>query len=141
MQSGRKQAHDRGSKRADADGPLGVIGKLFGLGVITPEFQAGEQIRWSARANRIQRRVGAVGGRLYLTDRRLIFGCSKLEGLLGGKEWSAPLVELASATPQDHVRTIHVGTADGGVERFVIGSKQESAEIIDGAIRDAGLRT
>jgi hypothetical protein len=85
----------------------------------------------------MQRRVRAVGGRLYLTDRRLIFGRNKLEALLGGKEWSAPLVELASATPQDRAKTIHVGTADGGVERFVIGSKQKSAEIIDRAIREA----
>lgn len=125
------------SKHTESDLPLGVIGKLFGLRVIAPELPAGEQIRWSARANRMQRRVRAVGGRLYLTDRRLIFGCSKLEGLLGGKEWSAPLAELVSATPQDRVRTIHVGTAGGGVERFVVGSKHESAEIIDRAIREA----
>jgi hypothetical protein len=137
MQLGESKEMAGVSKYAEADVPLGIIGRLFGLRVIDPELQAGEQLCWSARANRMQRRVRAVGGRLYLTDRRLIFGCSKLEGLLGGKEWSAPLVELASATPQDRVRTIHVGTAGGGVERFVIGSKQESAEIIDRAIREA----
>lgn len=126
------------SKHAEADVPLGMAGRLFGLRVTDPQLQAGEQIRWSARANRMQRRVRAVGGRLYLTDRRLIFGCSKLEARLGGKEWSAPLAELAYATPQNRVRAIHVGTADGGVERFVVGSKKESAEIIEMAIREAG---
>jgi hypothetical protein len=85
----------------------------------------------------MQRRIRAVGGRLYLTDRRLIFGRSRLEALLGGKEWSASLAELSYATPQDRVKTIHIGTAGEGVERFIIGSKKESAEIIDRAIREA----
>lgn len=101
------------SKHVEADIPLGIIGRLFDLRVIDPELQAGEQLRWSARANRMQLRVRAVGGRLYLTDLRLIFGRSKLEAFLGGKEWSAPPVELASATPQDRVRTIHIGTLAG----------------------------
>jgi len=85
----------------------------------------------------MQRRVRAVGGRLYLTDRRLIFRRSRLEALLGGKEWSASLAELSCVLPQEHARSIHVETAGGGVERFLIGAKQESAEIIGKAIRGA----
>lgn len=78
------------------DVPLGTAGKVVGLGVVPPDLQRGEEIRWSARANRMQNRVRAVGGRLFLTDNRLIFGRSKLESLLGGREWSASLRALAS---------------------------------------------
>jgi len=85
----------------------------------------------------VQWRIRAVGGRLYLTDRRLIFGRSRLEARLGGKEWSAPLAELASATPHTRPMTVHIETVDGRVERFIMGSNQESAEVIDQAIRAA----
>jgi len=33
--------------------------------------------------------------------------------------------------------TVHIETVDGRVERFIMGSNQESAEVIDQAIRAA----
>lgn len=69
-----------------SDVPLGSVGIWMGLRVVPPKLQAGEEVKWSKRANRFQRRLRAVGGRLFLTNDRLIFGRNKLESLLGGKE-------------------------------------------------------
>jgi len=84
----------------------------------------------------VQQRVRSVGGRLYLTDRRLMFGRSRAESLVGGKEWSAALPSLASASATGK-RTIAVEDATGRVERFLVKSPEESAETIDQAIRAA----
>lgn len=116
------------------DVPLGRVGKILGLRVVPPELLSGEAVEWSARANMIQQRVRAVGGRLYLTDRRLVFARNKAESHLGGKEWSADLGELASASPGGR-RSIRVERNDGRVERFIIGSPHKSAETVDRAIR------
>lgn len=116
------------------DVPLGRVGRILGLRVVPPELFSGEALEWSARANMIQQRVRAVGGRLYLTDRRLVFGRNKAESRLGGKEWSADLGELASASSGSR-RSIRVERNDGRVVRFIIGSPQDSAEIVDRAIR------
>jgi hypothetical protein len=115
------------------DVPLGRVGKILGLRVVPPELLSGEAVKWSARANMIQQRVRAVGGRLYLTDRRLVFGRNKAESHLGGKEWSVDLGQLASASSGGR-RSIRVERNDGRVERFIIGSPHNSAEIVDRAI-------
>lgn len=82
----------------------------------------------------MQQRLRAVGGRLYLTDRRLVFGRNRVESHLGGKEWSANLGELVSASPGDR-RSIRVERNDGRVEKFIIGAPGDSAEIVECAIR------
>lgn len=115
------------------DIPLGRVGKVLGLRVVPPEMSSDEVIEWSARANMMQLRIRAVGGRLYLTDRRLVFGRNKTESRLGGKEWSADLGELASASPSGR-RSIHVERNDGRVEKFIIGSPRDSAETVERAI-------
>jgi hypothetical protein len=71
------------------DGETGIKGQAVPL-------EAGESVIWSRRANHT---VGwrAVGGKLYLTDRRLVFRPHVLERtLFFGKEWSAPRTEVAS---------------------------------------------
>jgi hypothetical protein len=122
------------SDQLAGDVPFGVIGKLLGLRIVPPQTESGELVAWSARANMVQRRVRAVGGRLYLTDRRLVFGRSRTESFLGGKESSANLGDLASASAGGK-RTIRVECEDGRVERFVIDSADHSARVIDKAIR------
>lgn len=116
------------------DPPPGRIGKILGLRVVPPELFDGESVVWSAKANMVQWRVRAVGGRLYLTDRRLVFARNTAESHLGGKEWSAGLGKLASASSGGR-RSIRVECKDGRVERFIIDSPPESAETVDHAIR------
>jgi hypothetical protein len=126
------------AKQMVSDVPLGLIGKLMGLRVVPPELEAGEEVVWSKRANRFQNRLRAVGGRLFLTDHRLIFGRSKLERLLGGKEWSAPLSVLVSAsTTESRLKVVRIEKADGGTDRFRIPNADQSAAVIDAAIKEA----
>jgi hypothetical protein len=123
-----------GIERAVDDVPLGPAGRLMGLRIVPPDLQGGEQLEWSARANMMQQRIRAVGGRLFLTDRRLIFARTRIESSLLGKEWSAELADLESAWVKGW-RRVRVERTGGRVERFVVASPEEAAAIIDRAIR------
>ena len=125
------------ANEVEPDVPLGIVGQLVGLGVFPPELHAGEVVRWSVRANRLQQKVGAVGGRLYLTNHRLIFCRNRFESLLGGREWNAPLGELTAAEPAGGLRTIRIDRVDGGVERFIVAKKDQTAATIDAAIQES----
>lgn len=96
-------------------------------------------MRWEARANRFQHRLRAAGGRIYLTDRRLVFAPHKLDSKLAGRVWSARLTDLdrafiAGARP---MRTVRVIARNGEEQRFVAWPKEESAATIDAAIQAA----
>jgi hypothetical protein len=84
----------------------------------------------------VQQRVRSVGGKLYLTDRRLVFERSRIESFLAGKEWSANLAELVVASEEGR-RRIKVEQGDGRVEAFIVRSPRESAEVVNRAIRAA----
>lgn len=120
------------------DVPLGTAGRLMGLRVIPPELHAGEKVLWSERANRLQHKLRAVGGRVYLTNQRLIFGRSRLESLLRGEEWSTPLTDIAAATAaEDLLVNLCIEMVDGKVERFRIANRDQSVAVIDAARRRA----
>lgn len=59
----------------------------------TPVFEAGELVRWEGRANRMEGRR-AIGGKLCLTDRRLIFVPHRFERLIRSKPWAWSLSEI-----------------------------------------------
>jgi hypothetical protein len=124
-----------------SDIPFGVVGRVFGLRVRQPELEPGEEIRWEARANRFQQKIRSVGGRLYLTDRRLIFAPSRFETRVGGRAWSAGLHELERAFAGGSIRTVRVVTSGGPDQRFVVGQKDETAATIDAAIRSAKAKS
>jgi hypothetical protein len=60
-----------------------------------PRLDPGEQVEWSKAANRFQG-SRAVGGRLALTDRRLVFAPNRLDALLMGRRWAVPLEQIRS---------------------------------------------
>lgn len=122
------------------DIPFGLLGRLFGLRLREPALELGEEIRWEARANRFQQKIRSVGGRLYLTDRRLIFAPNKFETRIGGKPWTARLLALEQAFADGSIRTVRVVAKDGQGQRFVVGQKTETAATIDAAIRAAKAR-
>jgi hypothetical protein len=62
-----------------SDKSLGRAGRKLGLRVPEPDLEEGESIRWEDRANRFKGKVWAVGGGLFLTNRRLIFVPNKIE--------------------------------------------------------------
>lgn len=123
------------------DIPFGLLGRLFGLRVREPALESGEEIRWEARANRFQQKIRSVGGRLYLTDRRLIFAPNKFETRIGGKAWTARLLDLEQAFSDGSIRTVRVVAKGGEGQRFVVGQKTETAATIDAAIRAAKAET
>lgn len=70
------------------------------------EAQPQEQVVWSQGANRVQPSGRAVGGKLFLTNHRLVFCPHWVDGAIGGKTWDAPLATVAA-----------VGTAPKGGKR------------------------
>jgi hypothetical protein len=124
-----------------SDIPFGFLGRLFGLRVREPALELGEEIRWETRANRFQQKIRSVGGRLYLTDRRLIFAPTNFETKIGGKPWTARLLDLEQAFADGSIRTVRVVAKDGEGQRFVVGQKAETAATIDAAIRAAQAKT
>jgi hypothetical protein len=119
------------------DKPFGIAGQALGLRVREPIFEEGEEVRWEARANRFQQRFRAIGGRIYLTDRRLVFAPTKFEEKVAGRTWSARLLDLERAHVQGPMKTVRVVADDGETQRFVIWPRVESAATIDAAIQTA----
>jgi hypothetical protein len=70
------------------------------------EAEPDEAVVWSQGANRIQPSGRAVGGKLFLTDRRLVFCPHWVDGATGGKTWDVRLTDVAV-----------VGTAPKGGKR------------------------
>lgn len=122
------------------DTPLGPIGKLFGLSVDAPDFAPDETVAWEARANRFQARFRSIGGRIYLTNRNLVFAPNRFEKKVAGQAWSAPLADLERAFVKGPMKTVRVVSRTGAEERFVIWPREKSAERIDQAIQAAAQR-
>jgi hypothetical protein len=65
-----------------------------GVWVPHPPLDRGEAVRWRKNATRRQGSTRAVGGRLFLTDRRLLFQPSRFDQALRGEFWSTPLDQI-----------------------------------------------
>lgn len=105
--------------------------ELFG----DPEpFGPDEEILREGLANHFKGLEG-VGGKLYLTDRRLRFISHKLN--IQRHDESYPLEEIASAEPTRTLGIIpnglRVTSLDGRRERFVVHERRQWVEAIDGA--------
>ena len=66
-------------------------------------LEPGEQVRESWLANHTQHSQRATGGRLYLTDRRLVFEPNAVDRALAGRALAVPLTDVADVgrTPVD----------------------------------------
>lgn len=60
-----------------------------------PQLDPGEAVVWEAKVNRTQGRW-ARGGKLVLTDRRLIFEPHKFERRIGAQRWSCSLADVVA---------------------------------------------
>lgn len=120
-----------------SDKSLGRAGRKLGLRVPEPDFEEDESVRWEDRANRFKGKVWAVGGGLFLTNRRLIFVPNKIESkIFFGKTWSADLGDLDHAfVGGGLLKTVRVVDRDGGTSRFVIGARKNATARINAAIR------
>jgi hypothetical protein len=125
-----------------SDKSLGHAGRKLGLRVPAPDLEEGESVRWEDRANRFRSKVWAIGGGLFLTNRRLIFVPNKIESkIFFSKTWSADLGDLDRAfVGGGLLKTVRVIDRDGGTSRFVIGARTTAAARINAAIRTAKPR-
>jgi hypothetical protein len=99
------------------------------------DLESGETFVWEKRANHTAG-IRAVGGKLYLTDRRLVFESHRIGR--GGKLWSTPLSEVARVTVADRDLTgvfsggltnrLRVELAGGEEELFVVRKVAEVAK-------------
>ncbi len=99
-------------------------------------MEAGETIAWQDWANHWQG-IRSVGGRLYLTDLRLIFVPTEIEAMLRGHGCETRLTSLRGARISGMVRTIGLSRVDGETDRFVVSRREETARLIDRAIKAA----
>lgn len=116
----------------------------------------GEALLHTETANRTQNRRRAVGGRLYLTDRRLLFRPHGFDARLSGERREIPLSEADGVDTRPPTRSplralrrpldtlfggglrtrLRVETADGDRDLFVVSDPEATAERIRTAIAD-----
>ncbi|MEV6059857.1 hypothetical protein AB0L62_07615 [Nocardia asteroides] len=113
----------------------------MGLWIGNPELGASEKVVWQQLANRTQG-SRAVGGRLYLTDTRLLFVPNHLDALTGGKRWEVSLNQVRALGRQSPdgklfsggLRTRLLVDTDTGTELFVVGQLDEVIAILETAM-------
>lgn len=102
-----------------------------------------ETLIWKKLANRTQG-ARAVGGRLFLTDRRLMFQPNRIDAVLRGRAWSTPLTLIERVGYEDPdgslfsgglfsggLRTrLRIDLVGGGTELFVVNGVDSAVQII-----------
>ena len=103
----------------------------MGVFIKSPHLSDAERVLWKKAANRTQG-GRAVGGRLYLTETRLIFQPNRFDAATKGQPWSATLADIEGVSTEapdgrlsglfsGGVRTrLRLDVSGGGSERFVI---------------------
>jgi hypothetical protein len=108
---------------------------------------AGEKLFWARNANREQSSFRQAGGKLFLTDRRIIFVPHRFDESTGGKSWSRDLKDIAGvaiepssfgipivpSTIARFRRRLRIEERNGPVELFVVNRVAQVAS----SIRDA----
>ena len=112
------------------------MAKIGGGWLTSQEALAGEEVAWSRAANRMQG-SRAVGGKLFLTDQRILFCPHRVDGLLRGKPWSVDIgaVSEIGVEPKGSGKASKLGgglrdrlrirTADAGEDLFVVKKLEE----------------
>jgi hypothetical protein len=107
--------------------------KIGGLLMSKQAARPGEVVLWKANANSLQGRR-ALGGRLYLTNERLLFNPHFVDAMTGGRQWSVDCSEISAVgreerdphRPVASVRAVlRIEMSDGKEERFVVNRLDE----------------
>jgi hypothetical protein len=121
---------------------MAKIGSWWLKGV---EAQPQEDVVWSQGANRIQASGRAVGGKLFLTNRRLVFCPHWVDGATGGKTWDTPLAEVAAVgTAQKGGKRgglrdrLQIELADGEEQLFVVNRLPDVVSRLEAASQEGG---
>ena len=85
---------------------------------------------WQRLANRQQGPYRAIGGRLFLTDRRLIFVPNMVDLATGGRHWNRDLQDIARVGPEPRHFGIPFVTKDVGLrKRLRVEARDGSVDI------------
>jgi hypothetical protein len=107
----------------------------MGFWVAKPKLVEGESICWECLANRSLNRWITAGGRLVVTDRRVLFQPNRFDAATGKKPWDCPLAYVAGLATLDRDFTVLAGgvrkrleirTRDGA-EAFVLNDPEKKA--------------
>ena len=98
-----------------------------------PRLQPGETIRWMSLANHTAGRWRSAGGKLIVTDQRILFQPNRIDALLGGAMWECPLAAVTGVKTINRDRTVLAGGVrerlgihtEDGMERFVVNDLQQ----------------
>ncbi len=115
-----------------------------------PTLATGENITWQRNANREQSPLRYVGGKLFVTDRRIIFVANRFDKSTGGDSWVRPLRDVTSVLIEPaHAaipflgltarmrRRLRLEGRDGEIALFVVNRVDESARMIQAAVASA----
>ena len=102
------------------------MSKIGGGLVTSQEARPGEEVVWSQGANRMQG-SRAVGGKLFLSNERILFSPNRIDALTGGKRWFAELknVTEVGVEPKRSGRSARLGVGLRDRLRIVAGADDE----------------
>jgi hypothetical protein len=119
----------------------------MGILQVRPRLEAGETLRWKALANRVLSPAVTSGGRLVVTDRRVLFQPNRYDMMLGREVWERPLdvvtsVEVvgrdAAVFAAGMRRRLGIRTADG-LEVFVVNRLKKKVPELRALLPRAGV--
>lgn len=98
-----------------------------------PKLGVDEAICWQSSAGRSLNRWITSGGRLLVTDRRILFQPNRLDSATGKKPWECPLSAVTGIEPVNRDPTVLAGglrkrlgiKTTRGNEAFVVNRLQE----------------
>ncbi len=105
--------------------------------VTSHDADADERIEWSRAANHLQGRR-QVGGKLFLTNARLLFNPHHLDHALAGRRWSVSLEDIETVDTEPRLTGGFLDTLFGGGlrNRLRIDLVDESADLF--VVNDLG---
>ena len=121
------------------------MAKLGNWWVSKHEALPGESVQHAYNVNYLRRTGRPLGGKLYLTDRRLLFSPTKVESALGGDRTSVDLDSIvgvstleAGSGPEDEpgrsTDRLRIECADDSTHTFVVSNLESAADAIVDAV-------
>lgn len=109
-----------------------------------PTLAPGEGVLWSCKANRQQSPSRHVGGRIFLTQDRVIFSPHRLDEVTGGRQWAAEKTDVVSVSTEPARlvlpspgrmprmrRRLRIQTRSGPINLFVVNRLDEKVKVLE----------
>jgi len=116
----------------------------MGFWIAHPKLEEGEAIRWESSAGRALNRWITSGGRLVVTNKRVLFQPNRFDAMTGKRPWGRPLTSVKDVQAVDRDPTVLAGgmrkrlgiqTADG-IEVFIVNNVTTKVADLRGLFSD-----